>query len=201
MQTIRVHCFPSSDQAFASVVHDLMGQRRSRGPWEQTHPTALQTALRQTFPEAVVSERDQLATVGIEVEPLWYAFRHGELTARLGAPRRVLVVDDDDAFGEMLEAMLTQAGFDVRRARDGSEGFDLATEYVPNLILLDLAMPRASGETFVERYREMPAARAPIVVVSGVPNAAARAQAANARAVVKKPFEMDSFINLVRRLA
>lgn len=201
MQTVRVHCFPSRDQAFASVVHELLGEIRSSGRRDHSHPGALQSALRQTFPDAVVSERGQLATVGIEVEPLWYAFRHGELQSGLGKPRRVLVVDDDDAFGEMLEAMLRQAGFDVRRARDGTEGFDLATEYVPNLILLDLAMPRASGETFVERYREVPDARAPIVVVSGVPNAATRAQAANARAIVKKPFEMDSFINLVRRLA
>lgn len=198
MSTVNVHCFPSVDLAFAADVEELLRASQSSHP---RAPEAFQSVLRDRYPDAIVSVRDQLGGRGDESRPLWYVFRDGGLAAQSSAPRRVLVVDDDKAFAEMLEAMLVEAGFDVRRARDGVEGLDLATEFAPNLILLDLAMPRASGEDFVEGYRHMPNPKAQIVVVSGLPDAWKRTQATDARALVRKPFEMDGFLKLVRHLA
>lgn len=91
--------------------------------------------------------------------------------------------------------------FDVRRAANGREGLTLAEEFAPNLILLDLAMPKVSGEDFATRYRQLPAATAQIVVVSGLSDAFVRAQATEARAVLKKPFEMSALLSVVHHLA
>jgi CheY-like chemotaxis protein len=198
MSAVNVHCFPSVDLAFAAEVTELLGASQSS---HLRDPGALQGALRAMHPNAIVSVRDQLGGRGDEARPLWYVFRDGGLAARPSAPRRVLVLDDDESFAEMLEAMLVQAGFEVRRARDGMEGLDLATEFLPNLILLDLAMPRASGEDFADGYRRMPDPKAQIVVISGRPDAWKRAQATDARAFFRKPFEMDEFLKVVRHLA
>jgi CheY-like chemotaxis protein len=166
-----------------------------------TDPAVLQRRLRARYPDAVVSAREQLARRGDDAEVLWYVFRDGGLAARPRAARRVLVVDDDQAFATMLESMLSSAGFEVRRARDGADGLDEATRFEPNLILLDLKMPNASGEEFAARYRAVPPPKAQIVVVSGLPDAWQRAQDTDARAVVKKPFEMAPFLDLIRQLA
>jgi CheY-like chemotaxis protein len=198
MTIVTVRSFPSGDLAFAHEVAVLVGSQLSDGKWE---PRALESQLRQTHPNAVISAREDFATRGDEKDPLWYAFRDGGLAAQASGPRRVLVLDDHDDFAEMLQAMLMEAGFDVRRASDGVEGLDVATEFAPNLIVLDLAMPRATGEEFVQRYRETPDGKAQIVVVSGLPDAETRAQATGARAVIAKPFEMDAFMSLVHQLA
>ena len=161
----------------------------------------LEAKLRVAHPAAVVSQRERLADLGVDFQPMWYVFRDGGLASKSAGPRRVLVMDDDDAFSEMLEAMLVTSGFDVRRARDGAEGFDVAATFAPNVILLDLKMPRSSGEEFADRYRELPNEKAQIIVVSGLPDAWKRAQATEARAVLKKPFEMDALLKLVQHLA
>ncbi|MEO6207999.1 MAG: response regulator [Candidatus Limnocylindrales bacterium] len=200
MLPVIVRCFPKADRAFARKVAALM---RDLAPEPDAIPATsqLEARLRVAHPEAVVSQREQLAHLGVEFQPLWYVFRDGGLAARSLGPRRVLVLDDDDAFAEMLEAMLLQAGFVVRRARDGAEGFDVAATFAPNVILLDLKMPRSSGEEFADRYRQVPDEKAQIIVVSGLPDAWKRAQATEARAVLRKPFEMDALLKLVHHLA
>jgi CheY-like chemotaxis protein len=200
MLPVIVRCYPKADRAFARQVAALM-RDLTREPDVIPVASALESRLRAAHPAAVVSQRERLADLGVEYQPLWYVFRDGGLASKSAGPRRVLVMDDDDAFSEMLEAMLQQAGFEVRRARDGAEGFDLATSFAPNVILLDLKMPRSSGEDFAERYRHVPDEKAQIIVLSGLPDAWKRAQATEARAVVKKPFEMDALLKLVQHLS
>lgn len=201
MSSVTVRCFPSVDDGFAREVEALVAAARSSGRRAELEPHALEQSLRRTHVNAVVSVRQQLARRGDEVGPMWYVFRDGGLASRMSGPRRILVVDDDESFAMMLEAILVQAGFDVRRAADGEAGLDLANAFAPSLILLDLAMPRSSGEDFAKRYREAPDPLAQIVVVSGVQDAWKRAQATDARAIVRKPFEMGPFLELVRHLA
>jgi PAS domain S-box-containing protein len=83
-----------------------------------------------------------------------------ELLSRLGQytfttkvksnPIRVLVVDDEQANLDLLEALLKPAGFGVLRAGSGQEGIDVARAQIPDLILLDLMMPEVSGFDVVE---------------------------------------------------
>jgi len=77
---------------------------------------------------------------------------------------RILVVDDDESIRNTLEQHLTLYGFDVIGARDGLEGFDRFTSGRPDLVLSDLAMPRADGFTLIQRIRAQ--SDTPIVVLS-----------------------------------
>ncbi|HEY2597648.1 MAG TPA: response regulator [Candidatus Dormibacteraeota bacterium] len=70
-----------------------------------------------------------------------------------GEPVRVLVVDDELANLELLEALLRPAGFDVLKAGSGREGIEMAMSQMPNLILLDLIMPDVTGFDVVEALR------------------------------------------------
>jgi PAS domain S-box-containing protein len=80
---------------------------------------------------------------------------------------RVLVVDDEQANLDLLEALLEPAGFGVIRAGGGQEGIDLARSQMPNLILLDLMMPDLTGFDVVEALRSEEATRSiPIMVLT-----------------------------------
>src|SRR5713226_7278030 len=82
-------------------------------------------------------------------------------------PVRVLVVDDEQANLDLLEALLKPAGFDVLRAGSGREGIDMAISEMPNLILLDLMMPDLTGFDVVEALRVEEATREiPIMVLT-----------------------------------
>ncbi len=82
-------------------------------------------------------------------------------------PVRVLVVDDEKANLDLLEALLEPAGFAVIRAGGGQEGIDLARSQMPNLILLDLMMPDLTGFDVVEALRAEEATRSiPIMVLT-----------------------------------
>jgi PAS domain S-box-containing protein len=80
---------------------------------------------------------------------------------------RVLVVDDEPANLDLLEALLTPAGFGVLRAGSGREGIDMAISEMPSLILLDLMMPELTGFDVVEALRAKEATREiPIMVLT-----------------------------------
>jgi PAS domain S-box-containing protein len=82
-------------------------------------------------------------------------------------PVRVLIVDDEQANLDLLEALLKDAGFAVIRAGGGQEGIDLARSQIPNLILLDLMMPDLTGFDVVEALRAEEATRSiPIMVLT-----------------------------------
>ena len=84
-----------------------------------------------------------------------------------GEPVRILVVDDEPANLDVVEALLAPAGFEVRRANNGREGIEMARSSVPNLILLDLMMPEVTGFDVVEALREEESTRSiPIMVLT-----------------------------------
>lgn len=73
----------------------------------------------------------------------------------IGKPR-VLVVDDDPDKLSLLEMALTMAGYDVRTARDGEEGFAQMSSFQPDLVVSDVMMPRMNGYDLARRIRENP---------------------------------------------
>jgi len=79
------------------------------------------------------------------------------------APPRVLVVDDDQGFREMLRDFLIDDGFDVvGEAGDGEEAVSLTEQLLPEVVLMDLRMPRMDG---IEATRVIKAARPTIQVI------------------------------------
>jgi CheY-like chemotaxis protein len=78
--------------------------------------------------------------------------------------RRVLVVDDNSDAAESLAMMLTLMGNEVRTARDGLEGVAAAAEFGPDVILLDIGMPRLNGYDACRRIREQPAGKGAVII-------------------------------------
>jgi len=68
--------------------------------------------------------------------------------------QRVLVVDDNKDSAQTLAMMLKIMGNDIRTAHDGLEAVEKAQEYLPNVILLDLGMPKLNGYDVCRRIRE-----------------------------------------------
>jgi len=66
----------------------------------------------------------------------------------------ILVVDDEQDLLDLIEYNLKQEGFDVLKAEDGVEGIEMAREHSPNLVLLDIMMPKMDGLEVVERMRD-----------------------------------------------
>jgi CheY-like chemotaxis protein/two-component sensor histidine kinase len=77
---------------------------------------------------------------------------------------RVLVVDDDVDMAESTAILLRESGHDVRTAHNGSSALQLALEYMPHAVLLDIGLPGMSGHEVARRMRELPALKNTIIV-------------------------------------
>jgi CheY-like chemotaxis protein len=119
-------------------------------------------------------------------------------------PARVLVVDDSEAIRELIVVNLELEGYDVRTAADGLLGLDVVATWRPDVITLDVVMPRLGGFETLERLRADPAtADIPVVIVTGRAQAAdrARGDALGVDAYLTKPFEPAELVAVVGGLA
>lgn len=71
-----------------------------------------------------------------------------------GSTRRILIVEDDNAQLEVFIQRLSMEGFEVLQAKDGQDGLKIAFDEHPDLILLDIMMPKMDGLTMMEMLRE-----------------------------------------------
>ncbi|MDQ2913929.1 MAG: response regulator [Chloroflexota bacterium] len=116
------------------------------------------------------------------------------MTEKLVPARRpsVLVVDDKASNRELLEAHLDKLGYEVRQAADGIEALDAVAEREPDLILLDIDMPRLDGIAVCHKLKAHPVRRLiPIVLLtaSGDHDVRLRGLAAGADDFLNKPFD------------
>jgi CheY-like chemotaxis protein len=79
-----------------------------------------------------------------------------EPRSRLASPRRILIVDDNRDAASTLATMLRILGNETQVAHDGFEALDAAATYRPEIVLLDIGMPRLSGYDVCRRLREQP---------------------------------------------
>ena len=67
----------------------------------------------------------------------------------------ILLIEDDQDMRDLVTGHLEHSGFDVQRAEDGIKGQALALQYSPDLIVLDLMLPKVDGLLFASVYEEM----------------------------------------------
>jgi DNA-binding response OmpR family regulator len=79
---------------------------------------------------------------------------------------RVLVVDDDAATAEFARMVLSDVGYQVTIFSDGTSALEWLGQFQPDVILLDMSMPRMSGREFLRAYRAISAPRPPVIAVS-----------------------------------
>ena len=114
---------------------------------------------------------------------------------------RVLVVEDNQPMREMYKTLLEAMGHAVLLARDGVEGLHGLKSAPPDLVLLDLSMPVASGDVvlgFIRSTPELAATR--VVIISALPEAETLARQLEADACLMKPVELDDLRATVNRL-
>ena len=121
----------------------------------------------------------------------------------MGAPEKppnILVVDDEAQIRRALNSILSTRGYRVMLAADGAEGLDLAIEHSPDLVILDLAMPKMGGLEVCRELRTWYAA--PILVLSVRDADADKIAALDAGAddYVTKPFSAGELLARVRAL-
>jgi CheY-like chemotaxis protein len=123
-------------------------------------------------------------------------------------PGRVLVVDDNEAIRQLIKVNLELEGFEVVTADDGAECLEVVHRVRPDVITLDVVMPRLDGLRTAARLRDDPRTRhLPLAIISGCgrvnsPEGEDGATVTRvADAFLAKPFEPAALVRMVRRLA
>jgi CheY-like chemotaxis protein len=117
--------------------------------------------------------------------------------------RRVLVVDDNIDAAQTLAQLLELLGNEVRQAHDGQAAVDTAAEFQPELVLMDIGLPRLNGYEACRRIRSQFQGRRPaIIALTGWGQEQDRAQSAEAGfdAHLVKPVKYDTLMQLAARL-
>src|SRR3989338_4428334 len=117
--------------------------------------------------------------------------------------KRILIVDDEPEIIELLEMRLRKVGYDILTASDGMEGLAKARKEIPDLIILDVMMPKMDGFQvcrflkFDEKYKKIPIL---MLTSRGQDSDKRLGQQVSADAYFPKPYEIDSLLKEVKRL-
>lgn len=114
----------------------------------------------------------------------------------------VLLVDDDAEIIESMRYALEANGFEVSIARDGNQGLALTEKMTPDLLILDMMMPKRSGFLVLEQLRRDGNDRVRVIMITG--NEGSRhqqyAELLGVDDYIRKPFSMDRLLDSARTL-
>ena len=118
------------------------------------------------------------------------------------SPKRVLLVDDDPQIRETVRTILELHGYNVLVACDGTEGLMRAERDAPDLIVLDVLMPRRSGFAVLDRLRCRRHAGPRIIIVTANEGEHQQELAVSkgADGFLQKPFELSKLVTLIDTL-
>ncbi|MDH6112797.1 CheY-like chemotaxis protein [Kitasatospora sp. MAP12-15] len=119
-----------------------------------------------------------------------------------GVSGRVLVVDDNEAIRRLIKVNLELEGFEVVTAADGAECLEVVRRVKPDVVTLDVMMPRLDGlRTAAQLRAREQTARLPIAIVSAcTPADLDRGESVGVDGYLGKPFDPEDLVALVRRL-
>ena len=116
--------------------------------------------------------------------------------------KRILLVDDDYEIIESIKLTLEARGYEILVARDGNQGLAMAEREDPDLMILDMMMPKRSGFLVLEKLRR--SRPVPLRVIMITANEGSRhkvyAEMLGVDDYLRKPFAMDRLIESVQRL-
>src|ERR1700675_4479998 len=116
--------------------------------------------------------------------------------------QRVLLVDDDPEIVESVRSALEASGYEVLVARDGNQGLSMAEREDPDLVILDMMMPKRSGFLVLEKLRRT--RPVPLRVIMITANEGSRhkayAEMLGVDDYIRQPFRMDRLMESVKRL-
>ncbi|QDV38154.1 response regulator transcription factor [Tautonia plasticadhaerens] len=115
------------------------------------------------------------------------------------AHKTILLVDDDPEIIDSMRTVLEGKGYRVLVARDGNAGLAAAEREEPDLIILDMMMPRKSGFLVLEKLRTRPEGLIPTIMITGNEGSRHRAYAEflGVKDYIRKPFAMEKLLRAV----
>lgn len=117
----------------------------------------------------------------------------------VATPPKILLVDDEESIRSTIKIFLELSGFQVVTARDGVEALDSITQHAPDLIVLDVLMPRLDGRETLRRLREQ-GDWTPVILLTQVAGTAQRIMALEEGAddYLNKPFDPQELVVRIR---
>jgi DNA-binding response OmpR family regulator len=114
--------------------------------------------------------------------------------------KTILIVDDDRELVDGVRAVLERLGHRVFQAHDGVQGKNLIYQHRPDLVILDMMMPRMGGYPVLEHFRDKPDAP-PIIMVTANEGSRHKAYAEYLGVVeyIRKPFAMEKLLESVNK--
>lgn len=117
--------------------------------------------------------------------------------------KKILVVDDEEDMQKLLKVRLEQEDFIVITASDGDEGIKVTEQELPDLIILDIMMPKMDGYTCLKEIRKIGKIKdTPVLMLSGKEEEKIRDLFAFQKisGYVEKPFELDNLIAKIKEI-
>ena len=117
------------------------------------------------------------------------------------AGKRILLVDDDYEIIESMRLTLESRGYQILIARDGNQGLAMAERENPDLLILDMMMPKRSGFLVLEKLlRSKPALPTIMITANEGSRHKAYAEMLGVKDYLRKPFPMDRLLESVEKL-
>ena len=116
--------------------------------------------------------------------------------------KRILLVDDDYEIVESIRHALDSRGYEVLVARDGNQGLAMAEREDPDLVILDMMMPKRSGFLVLEKLRRTHAVPLRVIMITANEGSRHKAYAEmlGVDDYIRKPFAMERLVDSVNRL-
>jgi DNA-binding response OmpR family regulator len=116
--------------------------------------------------------------------------------------RTILLVDDDHEIIESMRTILENKGYRILVARDGNSGLMVAERENPDLLILDMMMPKKSGFLVLEKLKSRPGGLIPTIMITGNEGSRHRAYAEmlGVRDYIRKPFAMEKLVRAIDRV-
>lgn len=117
-------------------------------------------------------------------------------------PKVILLVDDDIEIVESMRTVLENKGYRVLVARDGNAGLTVAERENPDLLVLDMMMPKKSGFLVLEKLKGRPGGLIPTIMITGNEGSRHRAYAEmlGVRDYIRKPFAMEKLVRSIEKI-
>jgi DNA-binding response OmpR family regulator len=114
----------------------------------------------------------------------------------------ILLVDDDNEIIESMRTVLETRGYRILVARDGNAGLSVAERENPDLIVLDMMMPKKSGFLVLEKLKGRPGGLIPTIMITGNEGSRHRAYAEmlGVKDYIRKPFAMEKLVKSIERI-
>ena len=114
--------------------------------------------------------------------------------------KKILLIDDDPTMIKMLQTFLTAHGYVISVATDGDDGLAQLKNSSPDLIVLDVQMPKMNGYTFMFELKKVPnASTIPIIVLTAKQGMAEIFKVEGVKEYVTKPFQPEALLTQIKK--